>query len=191
MTAHHDRPGHAGHSHPIQTAVLILVGTVAVIIAIIMLATLAVGSYGSRDLKGHPSMSPEAIAKRIAPVAKVSVDPNAPAPSPAPAVGAVPAPAPAAPPPGAAPAKMAAAGASAGGGKSTYDTACAMCHAAGVAGAPKLGDKGAWAPRLAQGMPAMHAAAIKGKGAMPPKGGSAAPDADIRAAVDYMVGVSK
>ena len=66
-----------------------------------------------------------------------------------------------------------------------------VCHAAGVAGAPKLGDKAAWAPRIAQGMPAMVQSAIKGKGAMPPKGGSSASDADLRAAVEYMVGASK
>jgi cytochrome c5 len=66
-----------------------------------------------------------------------------------------------------------------------------MCHAAGVANAPKLGDKAAWAPRLAQGVPTLVQSALKGKGAMPPKGGSTAPDADVRAAVEYMVGAVK
>ena len=65
------------------------------------------------------------------------------------------------------------------------------CHAAGVAGAPKLGDKAAWAPRIQTGTDALYASAIKGKGAMPPKGGSAASDADIHAAVDYMVSAAK
>ena len=65
------------------------------------------------------------------------------------------------------------------------------CHAAGVAGAPKTGDKAAWAPRIAQGLPTLYTSAIKGKGAMPPKGGSAAPDNDIKAAVDFMVSQSK
>jgi cytochrome c5 len=60
-----------------------------------------------------------------------------------------------------------------------------------VAGAPKVGDKAAWAPRIAQGVPTLVGNAIKGKGAMPPKGGSAAPDADVKAAVEYMVGQSK
>ena len=64
--------------------------------------------------------------------------------------------------------------------------------AAGVAGAPKLGDKAAWAPRLPQGAAALTASAIKGKGAMPPKGGLAsASDADIQAAVDYMLAAVK
>ena len=54
-----------------------------------------------------------------------------------------------------------------------------------------MGDKAAWAPRIAQGLPALVTSAIKGKNAMPPKGGSATPDADIKAAVEYMVGQSK
>jgi cytochrome c5 len=69
-----------------------------------------------------------------------------------------------------------------------YTQACAVCHAAGVAGAPKFGDKAAWAARLAAGVDGLTASAIKGKGAMPAKGGAAtASDADIKAAVAYMV----
>ncbi len=63
-----------------------------------------------------------------------------------------------------------------------------MCHIPGVAGAPTLGDKDAWAPRLAQGIDGMTATVLAGKGAMPPRGGTTASDADIRAAVAYMVG---
>ena len=81
-------------------------------------------------------------------------------------------------------------------GKKIYDTTCMACHAAGVAGAPKLGDKAAWAPRIAQGMDTLHTHAIKGfqgkAGMMPPKGGNmAAKDEDVKAAVDYMVSQSK
>jgi len=76
-------------------------------------------------------------------------------------------------------------------GKSVYDKSCMACHAAGVAGAPKLGDKAAWAPRIKQGMDVLYATALKGKGAMPPKGTYAGPDADVKAAVDYMVSHSK
>jgi cytochrome c5 len=73
-----------------------------------------------------------------------------------------------------------------------YGQACVACHAAGVAGAPKLGDKAAWAPRLAGGVDGLTASVIKGKGAMQPKGGAmAASDADIKAAVAYMVGTVK
>lgn len=96
----------------------------------------------------------------------------------------------------AAPAVAVAATAPAGGGsakgKSVYDASCAACHAAGVAGAPKTGDKAAWAPRMKTGIDAMTAAVIKGKGAMPPKGGNTAlPDADIKAAVEYLSGLAK
>lgn len=83
----------------------------------------------------------------------------------------------------------------AGDGKTLYSQVCQACHAAGVAGAPKFGDKKAWAPRIAQGIDVLHSHAIKGfqgkTGVMPPKGGSAAPDAEIKAAVDYMVKAAK
>jgi cytochrome c5 len=73
-----------------------------------------------------------------------------------------------------------------------YTQACAVCHLAGVAGAPKLGDKAAWATRLPAGVDGLTASAIKGKGAMPPKGGAAAAsDADIQAVVAYMVSTVK
>jgi cytochrome c5 len=81
-------------------------------------------------------------------------------------------------------------------GKGTYDKACMACHAAGVAGAPKLGDKAAWGPRIAQGADTLHTHALKGftgkKGMMPAKGGNASlSDADVKAAVDYMVSQGK
>ena len=107
------------------------------------------------------------------------------APAATPAVAAMPAPAaaPAAVVAAAEPAKAEAAGAV----PALYTQICQTCHAAGVAGAPKIGDKAAWAPRLAQGVDGLTASAIKGKNAMPPKGGSGASDADIKAVVTYMV----
>ncbi len=72
-----------------------------------------------------------------------------------------------------------------------YTQICQTCHMNGVANAPKLGDKVAWAPRLAQGIDGLTASAIKGKGAMPPKGGSTASEAEIKAVVTYMVGSVK
>lgn len=67
-----------------------------------------------------------------------------------------------------------------------------MCHDAGVAGAPKAGDKAAWAPLLKGGMNALYASSIKGKSAMPPMGGNLGlADADVNAAVDYMVSLVK
>ncbi|MGH8734382.1 MAG: c-type cytochrome, partial [Burkholderiales bacterium] len=77
-------------------------------------------------------------------------------------------------------------------GEEVYQQACAMCHAAGLAGAPKTGDKAAWAPRLKEGVARLVETAIKGKGAMPPKAGNPSlSDAEIRAAVDFMVSQSK
>ncbi|HYF60415.1 MAG TPA: c-type cytochrome [Burkholderiaceae bacterium] len=76
-------------------------------------------------------------------------------------------------------------------GKKLYEGACQACHVAGVAGAPKIGDKAAWAPRIGQGIDALTASVVKGKGAMPPKGGSNASEGDIKAAVEYMVAASK
>jgi cytochrome c5 len=77
-------------------------------------------------------------------------------------------------------------------GKATYNQACVACHGQGVAGAPKFGDKTMWAPRIKTGMDALYATSIKGKGAMPPKGGNTTlADADVKAAVDYMVAAAK
>lgn len=77
-------------------------------------------------------------------------------------------------------------------GKALYTQTCAVCHATGVGGAPKLGDKAAWGPRAAAGEPALLASVLKGKGAMPPKGGNASlSDADAKAAVEYMLGQLK
>ncbi len=83
------------------------------------------------------------------------------------------------------------AGQSFAGGKEVYDATCAACHSTGAAGAPKTGDKAAWAPRI-KDMAVLHASAIKGKGVMPAKGGnSGLSDADVIAAADYMVSLSK
>ncbi|PWB16956.1 MULTISPECIES: c-type cytochrome [Comamonas] len=87
----------------------------------------------------------------------------------------------------AAPAAAAPTANAAANGKALYDKACFVCHAAGVAGAPKFGDKAAWAPYIAQGIDSMVKIAISGKGAMPPRGGSSASDEEIHAAVQYMV----
>ncbi len=73
-----------------------------------------------------------------------------------------------------------------------YTQVCQVCHAAGIAGAPKFGDKAAWAARIGAGVDALTASAIKGKNAMPPKGGATtASDADIKAVVQYMVNAVK
>ena len=89
----------------------------------------------------------------------------------------------------------ASAGTADGAGKKLYDTTCVACHGAGVAGAPKFGDKAAWGPRIAQGLDTLYEHAIKGfqgkSGVMPPKGGSSATDDDVKAAVRYMADAAK
>ena len=77
-------------------------------------------------------------------------------------------------------------------GATVYNSVCTACHATGVAGSPKAGDKAAWAPRLAQGKAVLYSSALKGKNAMPPKGGAAdLSEAELKAAVDYLTGLAK
>ncbi|AZN35314.1 c-type cytochrome [Iodobacter ciconiae] len=76
-------------------------------------------------------------------------------------------------------------------GKEIYDSVCMACHATGLAGAPKLGDKAAWAPRLKDGVDSAIAIATKGLNAMPPKGGYSGSDAEFAAAVHYLVNNSQ
>jgi cytochrome c5 len=187
---HHDPIQDNIDTHPLKLAIGVAIGAAALVIGIILLVQLAIGTYASREVKDDPAMSPDAVAKRIMPVAKLEIDPNAPAPAAAaPAAPATPAAAVATvtiPPP------AAKGGTGAASGKSTYDTVCSVCHGAGVAGAPKFGDKAAWAPRIKEGLDHLHEHAIKGKGAMPPKGGNPSlSDADVKAAVDYMVSAAK
>jgi cytochrome c5 len=133
-----------------------------------------------------------------APAVPPAPETTAPAPAPAPEAAA-PAPAPAPAPEAAAPVPVPAAPAAGGNtakGEAIYKQTCFACHAAGVAGAPKLGDKAAWGPRIAQGNDTLYTHSIKGfqgkAGMMPPKGGNMSlSDADVKAAVDYMVAQSK
>lgn len=77
-------------------------------------------------------------------------------------------------------------------GKAVYDKVCNVCHASGVANAPKLGDKAAWGPRIAAGKDALVQSVVKGKGAMPPKAGAAdLSEDDIKAAIDFMTAAAK
>jgi cytochrome c5 len=72
-------------------------------------------------------------------------------------------------------------------GDVVYNASCAGCHGTGAAGAPKVGDKGAWGPRIAQGKATLYKHAITGIRAMPPKGMCmTCSDDEIKAAVDYM-----
>lgn len=152
--------------------------------AVAYLANAAGASYAEPQRPAAAATTAEAPAAAMTPVAA------APAAAVAPAAATPAAAAPAAPVAVAAPAAAQTATATAG-GEALYKQACAVCHTAGVAGAPKFADKAAWAPRIATGVPMLVQAVIKGKGAMPPRGGSTASDADIRAAVEYMVSTAK
>lgn len=108
----------------------------------------------------------------------------------APAAAPAPAPAPAAAAP--APAPVAAVAADGGQGEALFKKTCAMCHQTGVAGAPKLGDKADWGPRIAQGKETLYKHAIEGfngsKGAMPAKGGNPSlKDDEMKTIVDFMI----
>lgn len=79
-------------------------------------------------------------------------------------------------------------------GQQVYQATCVACHGAGIASAPKLGDKGQWAKRIAKGLDTLYASAVNGVqgSAMPAKGGNPAlSNAEVKAAVDYMVAQSK
>ncbi|MCZ2096140.1 MAG: c-type cytochrome [Anaerolineae bacterium] len=131
---------------------------------------------------------PQAAAPAAAPAAPAAAAPAAAAPAATAATATAPgAPAAAA----AAPAPVAGAS-SPEEGKKVYDATCMVCHGTGVAGAPKLGDKAAWAPRVAAGEDTMVKLAISGIRAMPPRGGNAnLSDAQVRAAVEHMLAALK
>jgi len=137
--------------------------------AVVYMANKAGAKFDEPKAPAAGASAAPATAVAAAPVAAAT-----PAPSAAPATPATPV--------------AAATKAEAGGAvPALYTQMCQTCHATGVAGAPKVGDKAAWAPRLAQGVDGLTASAIKGKGAMPPKGGSTASDAEIKTVVTYMV----
>jgi len=76
-------------------------------------------------------------------------------------------------------------------GEKLYNSACLACHMAGVANAPKVGDKAKWSTLTAKGMDALMKVTINGKGAMPPRGATKADDATLQAAVEYMISKSQ
>ena len=154
---------------PQQLIVVILLAFLVPIFGIILLVNLVLSRPGADPA----ALTPEAVAARIQPVARFEL-------------GAPPAVA------GAPGQKGAAQKAGAVDGKGVYDRVCVACHQVSVAGSPKLGDKAAWAPRIQTGTSALLQSVIKGKGAMPPKAGNPSlSDAEIRAAIDFMVSQSK
>lgn len=170
---------------PQQLIVVVLLAFLIPVIGIVMIASFATGGLKVESKSSEASAT--AVAERLKPVGTV-------------VIGEVPAPAAGAGPAGVSPAVKSASGAAVktaaaggpGAGKRLYDTVCMACHAAGIAGAPKTGDKAAWKPRIATGKEALYNSALHGKNAMPAKGGLAsAPDADVKAAVDYLVSQAK
>lgn len=164
--------------------IVVLGALVGVAVAIYFLAQFMAERTQGQFLKDDPAAQ-MLIKERIRPIGQVAIAgrDNSGLPSPGGSQAS------------AAPAVEAAETAVAMSGEEVYKTACAACHAAGVAGAPKLGDSGAWEPRIAQGRSTLLEHALKGfqgpAGFMPAKGGR--PDLSddaVTAAVDYMTGNS-
>lgn len=146
---------------------------------------IAAALAGCGEKSEPPAQAPAASAPAPAP-APAPAAPAAEAPAAAPAEPAASAPA-AAAPAATAPAAAASAGDLAK-GEQVFNASCASCHGAGVMGAPKLGDKAAWEPRVAKGKDAVYANALNGVKLMPPKGGNPAlKDEDVKSAVDFMI----
>jgi len=171
VSAEHDRKF-------FDTFMLILGILIAITLGLIGLARM-IASNTSIPQHGEDPLNQAQVASRIEPVAHVAVAGkdnaalNPPPPAAAPAAAAADLP-----------------------GDQVFNQVCTACHTAGVAGAPKAGDKAAWAPRIAQGMDLLHKHALEGfqgkAGFMPPKGGRAdLSDQSIMNAVDYLVGQSK
>lgn len=162
-------------SHFINVFGVVLGVLIAVAIVLFGVAR-AVGNSTQRQEVKQEDLYTKAVAARIAPPVRVAV---AGADNSALAIEA--------PAAGAAPAMSVPAD-----GAALYDAACHTCHGPGIAGAPKFGDKAAWAPRIAQGTATLYKHAIEGftgqHGVMPAKGGRMdLPDDLIRQGVDYMV----
>lgn len=142
-------------------------GLIGVVLLIAVIYFLTVAQFQT----GSDAGTPEQIAARIAPVGVVNTD--------AAAVAAVPA---------ATSAGGETAAVDEGPGVATYTKICMACHATGTAGAPMLGDKAAWEPRLAQGLDGLLTTAVNGKGAMPPRGTCMdCSDDELMAVIEYMV----
>ena len=160
------------HSTAIRTPqkliLVVLLGLLVPILLIVMIVQMVTG--GLRVDTDNRAMSEDAVAQRLKPVGEVAL-----------AEATL-----------TAPATQAAVSSGKSDGSKVYQIVCAACHGAGLAGAPKLGDKAAWKARLAQGLSTLHEHAIKGIRAMPAKGANPSlSDPEVSAAVDYMVSQSK
>ncbi len=180
---------------PRQLIVVVIASFLIPVVGILLLIEYVDNTY--RAGTGTDAMSPTAIAQRIAPLAQLEIRE---------AAAATPTLNTAATPENALPTTQTTASAAlaalsalptpatagsgadlAQAGKALYSQFCVACHGTGVMDAPKLGDKTAWAPRLKESIETIYNYALHGKGNMLPKGGSNAPDAEVKAAVDYMI----
>ena len=149
-----------------RTLTMVIVG-LGVFFVIIIVAANLVSSDDDAEVKVDSRVKAK-IDEVLKPVGQVNIDPST--------AGA---------------AAPAASSGSAFDGGAEYQAKCFACHGTGAAGAPKLGDKAAWKARIAQG-DGIYANAIKGKGAMPAKGGYASlSDDQVKSIVDYMISKSK
>ncbi len=160
---HSSHPDHddSPHEGPIKTPKQLIAAVIfsfVIPIAVIVLLVSFVSS-DSRPAAGSDGLTPEAIARRIQPLAGVEIKD----------VNDI---------------------ASLKQGNEVFTAQCQVCHGAGVAGAPKLGDNAAWAPRLTQGHAALLTSVLKGKGAMGPQGGGDFTDFEIDRALVYMANQS-
>ena len=156
-------------------------GTSMVVVAIIIVLALSINSAVTGALHGGPVEDGMSVVERIAPVGKVTTTEDK-MPEPAAAPAAAPA----------APTAAPAASAAARSGEAVYAATCQVCHVAGVANAPKMGDKAAWAPRIAKGIDALLASAVNGLNAMPPRGTCGdCSDAELKAAIEHMMAAAQ
>lgn len=151
----------------------LIVGALALMMVVFIIAARILGVDEATELERQSA----SVAERTAPMGAVSVAGEE-EEQPAPAVAEV------------------AAASNSDAGKKIYDGLCAACHGSGIPGIPQLGDKEAWAPRIEQGIETLYAHSLNGfTGSsgmmMPPKGGGANSDDEVKAAVDYMVSNSQ
>lgn len=210
MSAHQSKTSNESSDLPFastlrKTIIILLIGFATPVIALLLIVHFI--SDETVPPAGSASLSTAAVNARIAPVGQLAVASSAQAASQANAASMSNTAAAASTTTATAASQPAAGGATASAaagattvasvvvGKKLYESTCIACHGMGVAGAPKVGDKAAWEPIIAQGVSVLYDRAIHGfmgkHGMMPPKGGSTASDADVKAAVDYMVAQSK
>lgn len=165
---------------PKQLITVLVIAIVFPIAIVVLLAQYATGGISVN--KNDPALTDESVAKRLKPVGELVLASDLPPVDASPGAVADQA------------ASTASVAADSGADKiqTIYNASCAACHVSGAAGAPKQGDKAAWAPRIKNGNATLYASAIKGKGAMPAKGGNTSlSDDDVKAVVDYMVSQAK